>query len=75
MRFYAANDDNILFYGKMTEDRRNAIFVAVNLDPFDAHSATIKGPLHEMGIAEDETYEVEELLERRQASLAWLGCN
>jgi starch synthase (maltosyl-transferring) len=62
LRFYAATDDNILFYGKITEDRRNAILVAVNLDPFDAHSATISIPLHDMGIAEDDTYEVEELL-------------
>jgi starch synthase (maltosyl-transferring) len=62
LRFYAAGDENVLFYGKMTDDRRNAILVVVNLDPFDAHSAAVSIPLHELGIAEDDTYEVEELL-------------
>ena len=62
LRFYDSSDENILFYGKMTEDRRNAILVAVNLDPFDAHSATISLPTKEVGLGEDETYEVEELL-------------
>lgn len=61
LRFYDADNDNILFYGKMTEDQRNVILVAVNLDPFDAHAATISIPLREIGIAEDDAYEVEEL--------------
>jgi starch synthase (maltosyl-transferring) len=62
LRFYEATDDNILFYGKATHDRSNVILVAVNLDPFDAHSATISVPLGEIGVADDDTYEVEELL-------------
>jgi starch synthase (maltosyl-transferring) len=62
LRFYHAADDNVLFYGKMTEDRRNAILVAVNLDPFDSHSATLSIPLSDLRIADDATYEVEELL-------------
>jgi starch synthase (maltosyl-transferring) len=38
LRFYPAHDDSILFYGKMTPDRGNMVFVAVNLDPFEPHS-------------------------------------
>jgi starch synthase (maltosyl-transferring) len=62
LRFYPAHDDNILFYGKMTPDRSNMVFVAVNLDPFEPHAADVEFPLSDMGIPEPETYEVEELL-------------
>ncbi len=62
LRFYQADDDNILFYGKMTPDRQNAIFVAVNLDPFEAHEAVLHLPLQEIGLGPDEQYQVVELL-------------
>src|SRR3546814_6521462 len=54
LRFYPAHDDNVLFYGKLTADGGNMIFVAVNLDPFEAHEAEIEFPLHAMSIPEDE---------------------
>lgn len=38
------------------------IFVAVNLDPFDSHEATLRFPLREMGVPPGETFEVEELM-------------
>src|SRR3546814_13300535 len=47
------------------------IFVAVNLDPFEAHEAEIEFPLHAMSIPEDETFEVEELLDG--AKHLWRG--
>jgi len=62
LRFYPASDDNILFYGKATEDRSNIVFVAVNLDPFKAHEATIYIPIHEFGITQTETYELHNLI-------------
>jgi len=62
LRFYPADDDNVLFYGKMTVDRSNMVFIAVNLDPFDAHEATLEFPIAEMGLTETDTFEVEELL-------------
>src|SRR6266404_5889526 len=34
LRFYPADNDAILFYGKMTPARDNIILVVVNLDPF-----------------------------------------
>ncbi len=62
LRFYPADDDNILFYGKMTPDRSNMVFIAVNLDPFDPHEADLQFPLEEMGLKKGDTYQVEELL-------------
>jgi starch synthase (maltosyl-transferring) len=59
--FHPADDDNVIFYGKMTPDRDNMVFVAVNLDPFDAHEAELAFPLDAMEISEDEAFEIEEL--------------
>src|SRR5690606_34154158 len=62
LRFYPASDDNILFYGKATLERDNLVFVAVNLDPFEAHEADLDFPLDEIGVGEGDPFEVEELL-------------
>jgi len=62
LRFYGSDHDHVLFYGKSTPDRRNIIFVAVNLDPFQAHEATLWFPLSLMGMTQHDPWEVEELL-------------
>ena len=62
LRFYTAHDDNILFYGKMTADRSNMILIAVNLDPFDAHATDLEIPLYDLGLGEQDSYIVEELI-------------
>jgi starch synthase (maltosyl-transferring) len=61
LRFYPAADEQVLFYGKMTVDRGNMVFVAVNLDPFAVRETAIELPLAEMGIAEVETFAAVEL--------------
>jgi starch synthase (maltosyl-transferring) len=66
VRFFASDDDSVLFYGKWTLDRANMVFVAVCLDPFDVHEATLTFPLDAMGVPEGETFEVEELLSGRR---------
>ena len=66
LKFHAADDENILFYGKSTLNRDNVLFIAVNLDPFEAHQATIEFPLAEMGVAETKAFQVEELLSGRK---------
>jgi starch synthase (maltosyl-transferring) len=62
VRFYRADSEHVLFYGRMTETRDNVVLVVVNLDPFSAHQATLHLPLDELGFAADETYELHELL-------------
>jgi starch synthase (maltosyl-transferring) len=71
LEFYPADDDNVLFYGKMTDDRRNMVFIAVNLDPYDAHECEIELPLWKMGLGEHDNYAVEELLSG--AKHLWTG--
>jgi starch synthase (maltosyl-transferring) len=64
LSFYEAPNDNILFYGKRSED--NTVFVAVNLDPDVAHDTHVQFPLWEFGIGETEGYVVEELITQRE---------
>ena len=72
LRFWRADDDNILFYGKMTDDRSSMAFVAVNLDPFAAHETTLWFPITGMGLRDPDAWQLEELLsgtrETRQGS-------
>ncbi|GAC1348763.1 MAG: alpha-1,4-glucan--maltose-1-phosphate maltosyltransferase [Vulcanimicrobiaceae bacterium] len=67
--FYRADDDAVLFYGKRTGD--NVLLVAVNLDPFAARDALLWLPTGDFGIADDETYALEELL--GQTRHLWRG--
>jgi starch synthase (maltosyl-transferring) len=62
LRFHPADSDAVLFYGKMTADRSNMVFVAVNLDPFEAHEATLDFPLGDMQLGPDDAFEAEDLL-------------
>ena len=65
LRFYGADDPNILFYGKMTPERDNLVFVAVNLDPFAVHASAVDVPIAELGIGATQTYRVHEMISDR----------
>ena len=65
LRFYQAESEQILFYGKLTPDRKNAVFVAVNLDPFQAREGLLHFPLDQLGIGWHESWQAEELLSRQ----------
>ena len=62
LRFYPADDPNIVFYGKMTPERDNLVFVAVNLDPFATHASSVDVPIAELGIGDAQSYRVHELI-------------
>jgi starch synthase (maltosyl-transferring) len=62
LRFYHADSEHVLFYGKMTPDRSNVVFVAVNLDPFQAHDAVLHFPVGEFGMGHNDPWEAEEPL-------------
>jgi len=65
LRFYNADDPNIIFYGKMTPERDNLVFVAVNLDPFATHASQVDVPIAELGIGSGQGYRVHELVSDR----------
>jgi starch synthase (maltosyl-transferring) len=71
LRFHRADNDRVLFYSKMTEDRSNQILIAVSLDPFAPQEAILDVPLFELGIQPDEAYQVHELLSDERA--LWQG--
>ena len=62
LRFYLAEDDHVLFYGKISEDGANRIFIAVNLDPFAIHETTIELPLAALRTGAVDFFRVTELL-------------
>lgn len=62
LRFYEADSEHVLFYGKSTLDRKNTVLVAVNLNPFQAQQAQLLIPIQDFGIRPDETYQLHNLL-------------
>ena len=62
LRFYHADNDHIIYYGKASFDKQNIILVAVNMDPFNAQEATLHIPIHEFGISGGDKYQLEDLL-------------
>jgi starch synthase (maltosyl-transferring) len=62
LRFYQAENDAILFYGKMTAARDDIILVVVNLDPFRKHNSYIDVPVQEFGFMGGDAYQVHDLL-------------
>jgi starch synthase (maltosyl-transferring) len=62
LRFYPADNERLLFYGKTLPDLSNIILVVVNLDPHHAQSGWVRLPLAELGLRPDEPYQVHDLL-------------
>jgi starch synthase (maltosyl-transferring) len=71
LRFYHANNEAILFYGKMTAARDNIILVIVNLDPFRRQNSFVDVPIDEFGEMGTDVYEVNDLLNDR--TYLWHG--
>jgi starch synthase (maltosyl-transferring) len=71
LRFYHADNDAILFYGKMSPARDNIILVVVNLDPHRKHNSFVYVPIEEFGQMEGDEYQVHDLLS--DARYTWRG--
>ena len=59
---YHAFNDNILLFGKRTDDLSNFILVAVSLDPHNAQEAHFELPLWEFGLPDDAPMGGEDLM-------------
>ncbi|MBF0456459.1 MAG: alpha-1,4-glucan--maltose-1-phosphate maltosyltransferase [Nitrospirae bacterium] len=62
LRFFRSDNENILFYGKVSPDGNNIVLVVANLDPFQTHNSLVYIPLQDLGIGYDETYELQNLI-------------
>jgi starch synthase (maltosyl-transferring) len=71
LRFYRSDEDNVLFYGKRGADGLDTIWVAVNLDPYQAREARLTLPVEELGLGPEDRVQVHELItDQRQL---WRG--
>ena len=71
LRFYQADNEAILFYGKSTRAGDNIVLVVVNLDPHRRQNSYIYVPMDQFGLVEGEPYEVHDLLS--DARYIWIG--
>ena len=71
LRFYHADNDAVLFYGKMTAARDNIVLVVVNLDPHRRQNTYIDVPIDQFGSMEEDVYEVHDLLS--DSRYTWKG--
>ncbi len=62
VRVHATDDDFVLAYSKRSRDGENAILVVVNLDGHHPHGCWLDLDLDALGVPEDETFQVHDLL-------------
>ncbi|MFL5576034.1 MAG: alpha-amylase family glycosyl hydrolase, partial [Gemmatimonadaceae bacterium] len=71
LSFHPSSTPDILFYRKAAPPGGDDLLVAVNVDPREARDGMVTVPVAELGLAEDETYTVEDLLTGEH--YAWRG--
>jgi starch synthase (maltosyl-transferring) len=69
--FYNAWNEQILYYGKTSPDKRDFLLFAVNLDSANAQGAHFEVPLWEFGLPDDASIEVENLITGER--FTWTG--
>ena len=62
LRFHPTDNEQIIFYSKTAPDHSNVLLVVVNLDPHHVQHGWVEVPLGELGLREDESYQMHELL-------------
>jgi starch synthase (maltosyl-transferring) len=62
LRFYNAWNDQIIYYGKWTDDKSDFILVAVNLESRSPQGAHFEVPLWEFGFPDEAAVDVEDLV-------------
>jgi len=71
VQFLPSSSDHILFYAKLSPDGGDLILVAVNLDPHGAHEADVEAPFWRLGLADDASAHMDDLLTGQ--SFTWQG--
>ncbi len=60
--FHETNNPNIVFYSRSSLKTGKTILIAVNVNPYETHEATLKVPTELIGICNDDPYRVRDLL-------------
>jgi starch synthase (maltosyl-transferring) len=71
LRFYPADNPNVLWYGKTSEAGDNRVFVAANMEPTVVHDTFVEVPIDELGIQWNQPYVMRELISGRRYE--WVG--
>ncbi|MBS0657398.1 MAG: alpha-1,4-glucan--maltose-1-phosphate maltosyltransferase [Verrucomicrobia bacterium] len=71
LRFHRADNDQILFYSKVTPSRDSRLLIAVNLDSHHYQSCQVEVPLEHLGLEENASYRVRDLITGE--SYEWRG--
>jgi starch synthase (maltosyl-transferring) len=71
LAFYNASSDQVLAYGKRTEDLSDFLLFHVNLDPHNTHTFEFEVPLWEFGLSDTASIEVEDMLHGNR--FTWTG--
>jgi starch synthase (maltosyl-transferring) len=71
LEFFPVDNDELICYGKTTEDHSNAIVVVVNLDPYHSQTGWVELPLERLGIDPERPFQVHDLL--TDARYLWHG--
>lgn len=62
LHFLPADNDNIIFFLKMDEEKSNILLIAVNVDPYNVQECTVHIPLDLLGFPWGSRFEVQDLL-------------
>ncbi len=62
IELYDIDNENMLCYGKATDDQSNVIITVVNLDPHHRQAGWIQLPLHHLDVDPHQTYLMDDLL-------------
>lgn len=71
LKFYPVDNENIICYGKHSDDFSEILIVTVNLDPNWAQSGWLKLPIDEFDLPPEKPYQVHDLLDNRR--YLWTG--
>jgi starch synthase (maltosyl-transferring) len=71
LHFHVIENDQLIAYSRVSEDRSDLILVIVNLDPRNIQSGWIEVALDQFRLGSDESYQVHDLL--TDASYVWHG--
>ena len=71
LAFYNFYNENILYYGKRTQDRSSFLLFIVSLDPHNPQGGHFEVPLWEFGLPDNGSLKVEDLTDGRQ--FVWQG--
>lgn len=70
-QFYHVTNDNVLYFGKASQDKQNFILVAISLDPHTGQDAQIDIPMEQFDVGEHASFDVVELM--RNICFRWYG--